>query len=123
MSDQMSASSGSPSLSWRTLLQIVSVVTAIEIALHSFIVKEPVVTLFAASLWLAGSFWVRRGGRGGPILIGALALFGVVGTLFFSEELGVEANTPAWIFAVHLVLLAAALLAVVMTLKTREAMA
>ncbi len=81
-----SSSSRSQSRRWRTFLQIISVVVAVEIGLHSFIVREPVVTIVLATLWLAGFFSIRRGGRGGPILIGVLSLIELLGTVFFSDE-------------------------------------
>ncbi len=68
MANQPSLSLGrSPSKRWRTVLQVIAVVVAVEIALHSFIVREPLITLVLASLWLAGFFLtcsvVVRAGR------------------------------------------------------------
>jgi uncharacterized membrane protein HdeD (DUF308 family) len=114
-----SSSSRDLSERWRFLLQAIAATVAIEIALHSFIVKEPVLTLVGATLWLGGSFWTRHGGKGGPVLIGAIALFEIVATLFFSEEFAAESHVATWILAVHLLLVGAALLTVVMTI-TRE---
>ncbi|TMD32423.1 MAG: hypothetical protein E6I95_10760 [Chloroflexi bacterium] len=120
-SQASSSSSRSPSSKWRTFLQVISVVVAIEIGLHSFIVREPVVTLVLAALWLVGFFWIRRGGRGGPVLIGVLSLFELLGTLFFSNEAAPGVTVPAWIIIVHVVLVCVALAAVVMTLKAQSA--
>ena len=120
-SQASSSSSRSPSSKWRTFLQVISVVVAIEIGLHSFIVREPVVTIVVAALWLAGFFWIRRGGRGGPVLIGVLSLFELLGTLFFSNEAAPGVTVPAWIIIVHVVLVCVALAAVVMTLKAQSA--
>jgi len=105
---------------WRAVLQVLAVVVAVEIALHSFIVKEPLVTLILAALWLAGFFWTRRGGRGGPILIGVLSLLELVGTVFASDETAPGITIPAWILIVHVVLVGAAVVAVVMTLRSRS---
>ncbi len=115
------SSSRSPSRRWRTFLQIISVVVAIEIGLHSFIVKEPVVTLVLAALWFAGFLWIRRGGRGGPILIGGLSLIELLGTVFFSDETAPGVTVPAWVIIVHVVLVCAAVAAVVMTLRAQTA--
>src|SRR5260370_10904330 len=98
---------------WRTFLEMLSLVVAVEIALHSFIVREPATTLVAAALWIAGFFWTRRGGLGGPILLGVLALLELVGTIFFSSELAAGAAVPPWLVAVHIVLTRAVLTAVV----------
>ncbi len=120
MSPQEWSSSGpSPWRRWRAWLQVISVVVAVEIALHSFIVNEPAVTLVLATLWLLGFFWTRRGGRGGPILIGVLSLLELVGIFFASDEAAPGVTGLVWILAVHVVLVGAALVAVVMTLKAR----
>ena len=116
-----SSSSRSQSRRWRTFLQIISVVVAVEIGLHSFIVKEPVVTIVLAALWLAGFFWIRRGGRGGPILIGVLSLIELLGTVFFSDETAPGATVPASLIILHVVLVSVALAAVVMTLRAQTA--
>jgi len=116
-----SSSSRSQSRRWRTFLQIISVVVAVEIGLHSFIVKEPVVTIVLAALWLAGFFWIRRGGRGGPILIGVLSLIELLGTVFFSDEAAPGATVPASLIILHVVLVSVALAAVVMTLRAQTA--
>src|SRR5712691_6947990 len=120
-SQASSSSSRSPSRRWLTFLQIISVVVAVEIGLHSFIVREPVVTLVLAALWFAGFFWIRRGGRGGPILIGVLSWFELLGTLFFSNEAAPGVTVPSWIITVHVVLVCVALTSVVMTLKAQTA--
>jgi len=116
-----SSSSRSQSRRWRTFLQIISVVVAVEIGLHSFIVREPVVTIVLATLWLAGFFWIRRGGRGGPILIGVLSLIELLGTVFFSDEAAPGATVPASLIILHVVLVSVALAAVVMTLRAQTA--
>ena len=116
-----SSTSRFPSRRWRTLLQFISVGVAVEVGLHSFIVSEPVVTLVLAALWLVGFFWIRRGGRGGPILIGVLSLFELFGTLFFSNEAAPGVTVPAWILILHVVLVCGALAAVVMTLRAQSA--
>ena len=121
MANQASLSSGRfASGLWRTVLQVLAVVVAVEIALHSFIVKEPLITLILAALWLAGFFWTRRGGRGGPIFIGVLSLVELVGTFFVSDETAPGITIPAWVLIVHVVLVCAAVGAVVMTLRTRS---
>lgn len=108
------ALSGTP---WRTYLQVIAVIVAVEVALHSFIVKEPAMTLIGAAAWLgAGLFWTRRGGSSGPIAIAVLAVFEIFATLFFAEEFADDASVATWILAVHVVLVAAALLAAVMTI-------
>ncbi|TMF00634.1 MAG: hypothetical protein E6I39_04955 [Chloroflexi bacterium] len=94
---------------------------AVEIGLHSFIVREPVVTIVLAALWLAGFFWIRRGGRGGPILIGVLSLIELLGTVFFSDEAAPGATVPASLIILHVVLVSVALAAVVMTLRAQTA--
>jgi hypothetical protein len=104
---------------WRTILQWITAVVAAEIALHSLIVKEPVLTMVGAALWLGGFFWTRRGTRGGPVLIGVLATWEILATLFLSEEFAEGADVAAWILVVHMVSVAVALVAAVMTLRER----
>jgi hypothetical protein len=106
--------------SWRTILQLISVVVAIEIALHSFIVKEPLFTMVGAALWVGGFFWTRRGGREGPALIGVLATWEILATLFLSEEFAEGTSVPAWILVVHFVSVAVALFTVVMTIVSER---
>ena len=101
---------------WRTILQVIAVLAAIEIALHSFIVAEPVLTMVGAALWLGGFFWTRRGGKGGPILIGVLATWEILATLFLTEEFSEGADVPAWILSVHLVTVVATLFTALMVL-------
>ena len=102
---------------WRTYLQVIAVIVAVEVALHSFIVKEPVMTLVGAVVWLgAGLFWTRRGESEGPIAVGVLALVEILATLLFAEEFARDASVATWILVVHVVLVAAALLAAVMTI-------
>ena len=100
----------------RTALQVISAVVAVEIALHSFIVKEPMLTLAGAALWIgAGVFWTRRGGNGGPFAIGFLASFEILATLFFWEEFADQGDVATWILVLHLTLVTAALVAVTKT--------
>jgi hypothetical protein len=102
---------------WRVALQVISAIVAVEIGLHSFIVKEPLLTLMGAVLWLgAGVFWTRRGGNGGPWVIGVQATFEILATLFFSEEFADQADVATWIPALHVVVVTVALIAVVMTI-------
>ena len=73
-SQASSSSSRSPSSKWRTFLQVISVVVAIEIGLHSFIVREPVVTLVLAAERVQGVLAQARhdGAAGGvelPLLV------------------------------------------------------
>jgi hypothetical protein len=106
---------------WRSVLQVVSTVVAVEIALHSFIVKEPALTLIGAALWLgAGVFWSRRGGLGGPTAIGVLAVYELVATLFFSGEFTDQADVPTWILAVHVVSVGVALVAAITTIAAER---
>jgi hypothetical protein len=104
---------------WRSVLQWVTVTVAVEIALHSFIVEEPVLTMVGAGFWLGGFFWTRRGGRVGPILVGVLATWEILATLFLSEEFAEGADVSAWILVVHFVSVAVALVAAVMTIRER----
>lgn len=107
---------------WRTYLQWIAAVVAVEIALHSFIAKEPMLTLVGAGLWIgAGLVWTRRGGRGGPVAVGVLAIFEILATLFFAEEFADDASTATWILVIHIVLVAVALFAVVMTIVEERA--
>ena len=120
MSTEHSASRNLPDTAWRTGLQWISLAVAIEVALHAFIVKEPILTLMVAGLWFgAGFVWTRRGGKGGPVAIGILALFEIGVSLFFSEELAAEEDIATWIIVVHLVMVTAVLLFAIMTL-TRD---
>lgn len=102
---------------WRTALQLISVAAAIDIALHAFIVTEPAMVLIVAAVWLAvGVLWTRRGGKGGPIVIAILATLEILGTLLFPEEFTGGESVAAWILIVHVVVMAAALVAAAMTL-------
>ena len=101
---------------WRTVLQWIAVIGAVEIALHFFIYKEPIL-LMGAALWLGGFFWTRRPTRGGPVLIGVLATWEILATLFLSEEFAEGVEAPAWILVVHLISMMVALVAAVMTIR------
>jgi hypothetical protein len=117
MPNDVSAPRALHGIPWRTFLQVITVIVAIEVGLHSFIVREPAITFVGAVIWFAtGLFWTRRGERGGPIAISVLALFEIFATLILVEEFADEANASTWILVVHLVLVAAALLAAVMTI-------
>lgn len=105
-----------PSSRWRTYLQVAAVLSAIEIASHATFVNEPVLILAGASLWVAaGIFWTRRGGLGGPVTIGVLALIEIGATLFAPGEFADEGSYPAWVLPLHLAFMVAALVTVVMT--------
>ena len=65
MKAETSSSGAITRVNWRTILQWVSIVVAGEIALHSLFVKEPVVTIAGAALWLGGCLWTRRGASEG----------------------------------------------------------
>lgn len=96
---------------WGIALQCVAALVGVEVALHSFIVKEPMLTLIVAALWLAaGVVWTRRGGRGGPIAVAGLSVFEIVVSVLFTEEVSAPGVAP-WIIVVHLVLVSAALVA------------
>ncbi|MGH2703206.1 MAG: hypothetical protein ACRDJ2_15700 [Actinomycetota bacterium] len=117
MTNDLSTQRAVRGIPWRTYLQVIAVMVAVEVALHSFIVKEPATTVIGAALWLgAGLFWTRRGGRGGPIAVMVLALFEILATLFLAEEFADDASIATWILVVHIVLVAAALLAAVMNI-------
>jgi hypothetical protein len=108
----------------RIVLQVTSVIVAAGIALHSFIVKEPVLTLIGAAVWFAaGVLWTRRGGNGGPLTIALLASWEILASFFLTEEFAAEGDVATWIIAVHLVSVAAALIAALATLRgTRTSM-
>jgi hypothetical protein len=102
---------------WRGALQVISAVVAVEIALHSLIVKEPILTMIGAALWLgAGVFWTPRGGLGGPAVIGVLAVWELLASLFLSEEFADQAGIAPWILVVHVITVGAALVAAIMTI-------
>jgi hypothetical protein len=121
MKTETSPSPAATRANWRTILQWVSVVVAGEIALHSLFVKEPVLTMAGAALWLGGCLWTRRGGAGGPVLIAVLATWEILATLFLSEEFAEGADVPDWILAVHLVSVVIALVASVMAIRGHNA--
>jgi hypothetical protein len=52
MSNESLSSRRVSTMSWRVILQLISVVVAVEIALHSFIVKEPLFTLVSVAVAL-----------------------------------------------------------------------
>jgi hypothetical protein len=117
MKAETSSSGAITRVNWRTILQWVSIVVAGEIALHSLFVKEPVLTMAGAALWLGGCLWTRRGASGGPVLIAVLATWEILATLFLSKEFAEGAAIPGWILAVHLVSVVIALVASVMTMR------
>jgi hypothetical protein len=121
MKTETSPSPAATRANWRTILQWVSVVVAGEIALHSLFVKEPVLTMAGAALWLGGCLWTRRDGAGGPVLIAVLATWEILATLFLSEEFADGADVPDWILAVHLVSVVIALVASVMAIRGHNA--
>lgn len=106
---------------WRTYLQVAAVVSAIDIAAHASFVNEPAVVLVAAAIWVAaGVFWTRRGGLGGPAVIGVLALMEIAAALFAPSEFADAGTYPAWVLPLHLVLMVAALVTVVMTVVSER---
>jgi hypothetical protein len=121
MKTETSPSPAATRANWRTILQWVSIVVAGEIALHSLFVKEPVLTMAGAALWLGGCLWTRRGGAGGPVLIAVLATWEILATLFLSQEFAEGADVPDWILAVHLVSVVIALVTSVMAIRGHNA--
>ena len=121
MKAETSSSDAITRVNWRTILQWVSIVVAGEIALHSLFVKEPVLTMAGAALWLGGCLWTRRGASGGPVLIAVLATWEILATLFLSEEFAEGAHVPDWILAVHLLSVVIALVASVMAIRGHNA--
>ena len=110
-----------PSSRWRTYVQVVSVLAAIDIAAHASFVNEPAVVLVAAAVWVAaGFFWTRRGGLGGPVIIGLLASMEIAASLFAPGEFADEGSYPGWVLPLHVVLMVAALVTVVMTVITER---
>jgi hypothetical protein len=103
---------------WRTILQWIAVIVAVEIAFHIFVFKQPILTLGVA-LWLGGFFWTRRGAGGGPVLIAVLATWEILATLLLSGEFAEGADVAAWIPVVHFVSVVIALLAAVMSIRER----
>lgn len=110
-----------PSSRWRTYVQVVAVLSAIDIASHASFVNEPAVVLVAAAVWVAaGLFWTRGGGLGGPVTIGVLALVEIAATLFVPGEFADDGSYPAWVLPLHLVLMVAALVTVVMAVVSER---
>ena len=110
-----------PTSRWRTYVQVAAVVSAIDIASHATFVNEPAVVLVGAAVWLAaGVLWTRRGGLGGPVVIGILAVIEIAATLFAPSEFADDGSYPAWVLPLHLVLMVAALVTVVMTLVSER---
>jgi hypothetical protein len=115
MQNQALASRARSRVDRRTVLEWATFVTAIQIAVHSFFVTEPVITIVGAVVWFAGCYWIHKGGRGGPILIAVLASWEVVASLFFAEEFG--EGFPTLLIASHLATVVPALVIAVMTLR------
>ena len=106
---------------WRTYLQVAAVVSAIDIAAHASFVNEPAMVLVGAALWVAaGFFWTRRGGLGGPVTIGVLALIEIAVSFFATGEFADDGSYPAWVLPLHVVLMVAALVTVVMTVVSER---
>ena len=115
MQDRALASRAQSGIDWRTVLEWLTFATAMQIAIHSFFVDEPTITIVGAAVWFGGCYWIYKGGRGGPILIAVLASWEVVGSLFFAEEFG--EGFPTWLIVVHLATVVPALVSSVMTLR------
>lgn len=115
MQNRALASRAPTRVNWQTVLEWLTFATAVQIALHSFFVTEPMITMFGSALWLGGCYWIHKGGRGGPILVAVLASWEVVGSLFFAEEFG--EGFPTWLIVIHLATVVPALVAAVMTLR------
>ena len=115
MQDRVLASRARTGVNWRTVLGWLTFATALQIALHSFFVAEPMITVVGSALWLGGCYWIYKGGRGGPVLIAVLASWEVVGSLFFAEEFG--EGFPTWLIVIHLATVVPALVSSVMTLR------
>ena len=115
MKDRALASRAQSGIDWRTVLEWLTFAAAVQIAIHSFFVVEPMITIAGATVWFGGCYWIHKGGRGGPILIAVLASWEVVGSLFFAEEFG--EGFPTWLIVVHLMTVVPALVSAVMTLR------
>ena len=116
MQDRALASRAHSGIDWRTALEWLTFATAVQIAIHSFFVDEPTITIVGAAVWFGGCYWIYKGGRGGPILIAVLASWEVVGSLFLAEEFG--EGFPTWLIAIHLATVVPALVSSVMTLRS-----
>lgn len=115
MQDRALASRARTGVNWRTALEWLTFATAVQIAVHSFFVTEPMITIVGAAVWFGGCYWIYKGGWGGPILIAVLASWEVVGSLFFADEFG--DGVPAWLIVTHLGTVVPALVSSVMTLR------
>jgi hypothetical protein len=110
-----------PTTRWRIYLQVVAVLSAIDIASHATFVNEPALVLVGAAIWVAaGFFWTRRGGLGGPVTIGVLALLEIVVSFLATSEFAEDGSYPAWVLPLHVVLMVAALVTVVMTVVSER---
>ena len=115
MQNRALASRARTRVNWRTVLEWLTFATSVQIALHSFFVTEPMITVVGSALWFGGCYWIYKGGRGGPILIAVLASWEVVGPVFFAEEFG--EGFPTWLIVMHLATVVPALAAALITLR------
>jgi hypothetical protein len=104
----MSTSSPSPvrAWEWRTLLIAAAILVGVGDLIDAFFIDYPIVAIFAGVLFLVGAFLILRGGLGGVILVGILAVIEAVAVPFYDRD-----DVGDWI--VNMVLLVASLIGVI----------
>jgi len=102
----------------RRLLVAIAVLLAIAEIVDAFFISFPAGAAVFAGLLLVGALWTRRGGLGGPILIGVLCIFELANAPFWPRHTAGE-----WIsaFAFPAVALAGLAVAIVVIRETRSA--
>lgn len=68
------------------MLIVVALALAIGEFIDAFFIDFPVAAVVVGVLFVAVAFWIRRGGRGGVILVGVLAALEVVGVPFYERN-------------------------------------
>lgn len=79
----MAESNSASTLRDRRLLILIALVLAVAEIVDAFFVSFPAGPAVFAALLFVGALWTRRGGIGGPILVGVLCVFEIV-------------NAPSW---------------------------
>ena len=102
----------------RRLLVAIAVLLAIAEIVDAFFISFPAGAAVFAGLLLVGALWTRRGGIGGPILIGVLCIFEIANAPFWHRQ-----TVGEWIsaFAFPAVALAGLVVAIVVVRGTLSA--
>ena len=91
-------------MSWRQLLSVVAILSAIGEVISAFFIEVPLAAIVVAALFLAGWLWLRRGATLGPVIL--LGLLCLVELSFFPTYEREDADD--WILQIAFLILGAA---------------